>query len=46
MKHSDIHYVVTEGAIKKGAANINNVNFYTNDLDYNFFKIRMANAGI
>lgn len=46
MKHSDIHYVITKGAIKKGAANINSSKSYTDNTDYNFFRIRMSNAGI
>ena len=35
-KHSDIHYLVTEGAIKQGAANINSVDTYSDNTPFNF----------
>ena len=42
LKHTDIHYVATVGAVKQGAANINkNLNG-----PLNFMKVRMAQAGI
>lgn len=46
LKHSDIHYLVTRGATKKYAANINSKEAYMNDSPLNFFKIRMSEAGI
>ena len=46
LKESDIHYIVTEGAIKKGAANINTVAEYSNDKQLNFYKIKLTQAGI
>jgi len=46
MKESEIHYVVTEGAIKKYAANINSKADYFTDKDLNFFKTDMYDAGI
>jgi len=42
MKNSDIHYIVTKGAIKKGAANINTVKSYFNDEQLNFYKIKLT----
>lgn len=47
LKHSDDHYLVTTGAIKHGAANINSKNKFTtesNDLDSQ--RIRIIEAGI
>ena len=46
MKNSDIHYIVTKGAIKKGAANVNTVKSYFNDEQLNFYKIKLTQAGI
>lgn len=50
MKHSNIHYIATEGAVKKGAANINKFNKNENSIldsgDLNFFKISSRNFGI
>lgn len=47
LKHSDIHYLVTEGAIKQGAANINSKEkYFTDDNDLDFFKIRLQQIGI
>lgn len=46
MKHSDTHYLVTEGAIKQGAANFNTKDWYYRNGQYNRFKIRMEQAGI
>ena len=53
MKHSDIHYMPTSGAVKQG---IGNVNSYTNFFrkvaaadgysNLNFMKVRMLQAGI
>lgn len=46
MKHSDTHYLVTEGAIKQGGSNTNsNTHYYKRD-SYNRFKIDMTQAGI
>ena len=47
LKESMIHYVITEGAIKQGAANINNINDITdsnNPLLY--YQFRMTQGGI
>lgn len=46
LKHSDIHYVPTAGAVKQGAANINTESSYTDEEDYNIMEIKMNNAGI
>lgn len=45
LKHAGIHYVVTEGAMKNGAMNINEVDFYTNNKDYNFGKMSTHHLG-
>lgn len=45
-KHSDTHYVVTEGAIKQGTANFNTKDRYYKDGKFNSFKIKMIQAGI
>jgi hypothetical protein len=42
LKHSDIHYVPTVGAVKQGAGNINK----NLDGPLNFMKIRMSQSGI
>lgn len=47
LKYSDIHYLVTEGAIKQGAANINSKEkYFTPDNDLDFFKINLHQIGI
>ena len=46
LKDADIHYLVTKGAIKKYAANVNSKEAYFSDRQLNFFKIRMLEAGI
>jgi hypothetical protein len=46
MKHSDIHYMATEGAVKQGAANINSNDYYTNGKELDFMTIKMNQAGI
>jgi len=50
MKHSNIHYIATEGAVKKGAANINkynkNENSILNTEALNFFSVSARNFGI
>jgi len=46
MKHSDIHYIATEGAVKQGAANINSINSYSDGGQLNFQRVRMLQAGI
>lgn len=46
LKHVDVHYVVTEGAIKQGAANINSNSRYMDDIPYDIQKIHMYQAGI
>lgn len=47
LKYSNIDYIVTEGAIKQGAANVNSNKVYT-DIDYEFttMNIRMHDSGI
>ena len=42
----DIHYVVTEGAIKQGAANINKASAFDDDTPLNFMRIKLYQAGI
>lgn len=55
LKHSDIHYIATEGAIKQGAANINSAKAYNtstlenddyDDLSLSYMKIKLYQAGI
>lgn len=51
MKHSNIHYMPTEGAVKQGAANVEDINDYlkgkqVGDFKPNFYKIHMYQAGI
>lgn len=51
MKHSDIHYMPTEGAVKQGAANVENINAYlkgkqVQNFKLNFYQIEMLQAGI
>lgn len=46
LREANIHYLVTKGAIKKGAANINSTEDYFSDDDLNFYKIRLLQAGI
>jgi hypothetical protein len=46
MKHSDVHYLVTAGAIKQGAGNINPNSFYTSGEQLNTMRIHMLQAGI
>lgn len=46
LKHSDIHYLATAGAVKQGAANINNSSAYTDETPLNFMRVRMNQAGI
>ena len=55
LKHSDIHYLATEGAIKQGASNINSAKVYStstlesadyDDLSLSFMKIWLYQAGI
>lgn len=46
LKHSDIHYVPTAGAVKQGAANLNTESAYTDEEDYNIMEVKMNNAGI
>lgn len=51
MKHSDIHYMPTEGAVKQGAANVENINAYlkgkqVQNFKPNFYQIEMLQAGI
>lgn len=46
MKHSDIHYVVTEGAMKNGAMNVNGAEFYSNNKDYNYGRMSTKHLGV
>ena len=52
MKQSDIHYMPTVGAVKQGAANVEDINNYLKgnkaigDFKTNFMKIRMDQSGI
>ena len=55
LKHADIHYLATEGAIKQGASNINSAKVYHtstlesndyDDLSLSYMKIKLYQAGI
>ncbi len=46
MKHSDIHYMPTIGAVKHGAANINPVSSFFNRNGLSFMQVEMRQAGI
>lgn len=46
LKHSDINLIVTAGAIKHGAANINSKDSYYNDNPLQYFTIKLLEAGI
>lgn len=46
LKHVDVNYVVTEGAIKQGGANINVATSYFDDTPLDIMKIKMYQSGI
>lgn len=55
LKHADIHYLATEGAIKQGASNINSAKVYHtstlenndyDDLSLSYMKVKLYQAGI
>jgi hypothetical protein len=46
LKHSDIDYLATNGAVKQGAANINRKSKYTDDKELDFQRIKMFQGGI
>ena len=46
LKHSDIHYIATAGAVKQGAANINPSSSYADDTPFDFQIVHMLQAGI
>ena len=46
MKHSDIHYMPTIGAVKHGAANINPVSSFFNRKGLSFMQVETRQAGI
>jgi hypothetical protein len=46
MKHSDIHYMPTEGAVKQGIGNVNPASCYNTVRPLNFMKVKMMQAGI
>lgn len=46
LKHSDIHWLATAGAVKQGAANINSRLRYTDDMPLDCMKIGMYQAGV
>ena len=46
MKHSDVNYLVTKGAIKHGAANINPNSRFTDNNPLDIQRIKMYQAGI
>lgn len=55
LKHADIHYLATEGAIKQGASNINSARVYVtstlesddyDDLSLSYMKVKLYQAGI
>ena len=46
LKHVDVHYVPTAGAVKQGAANINSAAKYSNDEEYDTQRVKMYQSGI
>jgi hypothetical protein len=46
MKHSDIHYLVTDGAFKKAPGNLNPTEALRDDEDLNFIRVNMTHSGI
>ena len=46
LKHSDIHYMPTIGAVKHGAANVNPAKAFYGKFDLSTMKVRMVQAGI
>ena len=46
MKHSDKHYIVTDGAFKKAPGNLNSFEDLKNDEDLNFIRVNMTYSGI
>lgn len=46
MKHSQINYIVTDGAIKQGAANVNKNNVYTDYSELQYQEIELLQGGI
>lgn len=46
LKNSDVHYVATAGAVKQGAANINSVKRYSDDIPFDTQRIHMYQSGI
>ena len=46
LKMVDVHYCPTAGAVKQGAANINSVDRYFDDEDYDIQRIHMYQSGI
>ena len=46
MKHSDIHYMPTVGAIKQGGGNINPSSYFYGHHELNFMQVQMTQAGI
>lgn len=46
LKHSDIHYLATAGAIKQGTSNINNVDLLNKEGTLNFMRVRVSQTGV
>jgi hypothetical protein len=46
LKHSDIHYIVTQGAMKQGIANMNPISALDDDSKLTYFKVKMLQSGI
>lgn len=46
LKHSNINLIVTAGAIKHGAANINSKDSYFDENPLQYFKVKLLEAGI
>jgi hypothetical protein len=46
MKHSDIHYVAPQSAVKNGAANVNSGSKWNNNLPLNSWKVSTQFLGI
>lgn len=46
MKHSDKHYIVTDGAFKKAPGNLNSFEQLKNNEDLNFIRVNMTYSGI
>lgn len=46
LKHSDIHYLATVGAIKQGISNVNSADLLNNEGTLNFMRVRVSQTGV